>query len=255
MEAEHGCGRFRGTYTRSSLWTSATEGYIQDTVKRALELSNTGGMFIVCNETCRFCVSAGPLECGRREVSFWNRFPAIRFRNCAGGFCDAGAGDVRSCLLLSDHILQNTGVLAAGGKMASLLPAEAIVTFGAMPEGSKTGFGYIRQGEPLGDERFYVAKFVEKPDVVIVSAMLEDGVYLEQWYVSILCFCTPQRTVGVFAGDFRTVSQGMGKTKRGRCFCPLGDSCVHGVAFRFHRLCRHGVYNGGCGMSPFYGME
>lgn len=55
--------------------------------------------------------------------------------------------------------------LATGGK---------IVVFGIPPTRPETGYGYIRQGAPLG-EGFEVAAFEEKPDEKTAKAYLESG--------------------------------------------------------------------------------
>ncbi|GJL96317.1 MAG: mannose-1-phosphate guanylyltransferase [Hyphobacterium sp.] len=55
--------------------------------------------------------------------------------------------------------------LAAGGK---------IVVFGIPPTRPETGYGYIRQGEPLG-EGFTVAAFEEKPDAATAQSYLKSG--------------------------------------------------------------------------------
>ena len=51
-----------------------------------------------------------------------------------------------------------------------------IVTFGVKPSHPETGYGYIRQGAPLG-EVFEAAAFVEKPDVATAEGYLADGGY------------------------------------------------------------------------------
>lgn len=56
-----------------------------------------------------------------------------------------------------------------------------IVTIGITPDYPSTGFGYIRQGEPLGLEQaphaHDVVEFVEKPDENTARAYLETGEY------------------------------------------------------------------------------
>jgi mannose-1-phosphate guanylyltransferase / mannose-6-phosphate isomerase len=50
------------------------------------------------------------------------------------------------------------------------------VTFGIVPTGPATGYGYIRCGQP-DDQGFAVAAFVEKPDAARAQAFLAEGGY------------------------------------------------------------------------------
>ena len=54
-----------------------------------------------------------------------------------------------------------------------------LVTFGIVPEGPHTGYGYIHQGEAMaGSAAFAVESFVEKPDLQTATGYVESGDYL-----------------------------------------------------------------------------
>jgi len=85
-------------------------------------------------------------------------------------------------VLTADHYITDTGhfrdVLAAAGELAQ---AGYLVTLGIKPNSPSTGFGYIKQGEPLeqvnGFAGFRVAGFTEKPDLATAQAMIAGGEY------------------------------------------------------------------------------
>lgn len=152
----------------------------KDTVRRVASLPDIGVPFIVCNETHRFYVSASLLECGMQcrillEPAPRNTAPAIAL----AAFAARAEGEDPILLILpSDHMLQNTEEFNEGvAKAANLARKGHIVTFGITPDGPKTGFGYIRQGEALGGDGFRVVRFVEKPDKKTAFTMLAEGGY------------------------------------------------------------------------------
>lgn len=179
----------RDMYPKQFVYLGDGRTLLKDTVKRALGLPDTGAMFIVCNETHRFYVSGELLECGTQGSILLESVP----RNTAPGialaaFAAQAQGDDPLLLVLpSGHMLQNTDVFAEGVKKASIFARKGhIVTFGITPDGPKTGFGYIQQGESQGDKGFRVARFVEKTDAATASAMLEEGGY--SWNSGIFLF-------------------------------------------------------------------
>ena len=52
-----------------------------------------------------------------------------------------------------------------------------LVTLGIQPITPETGYGYIKQGQALGDGAFKVDQFVEKPDKVVAEKYLAKGGY------------------------------------------------------------------------------
>jgi mannose-1-phosphate guanylyltransferase len=80
-------------------------------------------------------------------------------------------------VLTADHFISNAGrfrqVLAAGENVAQ---AGHLVTLGIQPSHPSTGFGYIEQGQSLGDAGgfpvFRVRRFTEKPDTETAARMV-----------------------------------------------------------------------------------
>ncbi len=70
-----------------------------------------------------------------------------------------------------------------------------LVTFGMHPSHPETGFGYLRQGDALG-EGFEVARFVEKPDLETAERYLAEGGY--HWNSGMFCF-----TAGTLLAELR----------------------------------------------------
>ena len=77
-----------------------------------------------------------------------------------------------------DAVAQATNLADAG---------DLFVTFGVVPTGPETGYGYIRRGSPLVSTHGYLVKgFIEKPAVDVAEALLADGdVY---WNSGMFCF-------------------------------------------------------------------
>ena len=76
----------------------------------------------------------------------------------------------------SDHHIGDSAAFVASARAAAGLARDGwLVAFGIAAQAPETGFGYIRQGEPLGDSGFSVARFVEKPDLATAEGFLADG--------------------------------------------------------------------------------
>ena len=86
----------------------------------------------------------------------------------------------------SDHHIADLEAFARGVEAAARLAREGrLVAFGITPTKPETGYGYIRQGEALGDGHA-VDRFVEKPDAERAQAYLESGDYV--WNGGIFAF-------------------------------------------------------------------
>ncbi|HEY9548592.1 MAG TPA: sugar phosphate nucleotidyltransferase, partial [Kiloniellaceae bacterium] len=139
---------------------------------------------VVCNRTHRFLVAEQLHELGiAPQQTVLEPAP----RNTAPAACTAALLIARSqpeallMLLPSDHLVQDVpGFLAAVDRAAEAAAHGWIVTFGARPDRAETGYGYIQQGEGLGDcaGSFRIARFVEKPDRPTAESYLASGQYL-----------------------------------------------------------------------------
>lgn len=95
----------------------------------------------------------------------------------------------------SDHYIADCEAFAAAARSAAALAGEGwLVSFGIEAKSPETGFGYLRQGEAVGDHGFKVAQFVEKPDLARAEQFLADGGYA--WNGGIFAF-----RVGTFLAE------------------------------------------------------
>ena len=89
-------------------------------------------------------------------------------------------------VLPADHLIHDVQAFASAVENARSLAEQGwLVTFGLVPSRAETGFGYIEQGESLGQGGFKVARFVEKPDRATAQGYLEGARHL--WNGGMLC--------------------------------------------------------------------
>jgi mannose-1-phosphate guanylyltransferase/mannose-1-phosphate guanylyltransferase/mannose-6-phosphate isomerase len=82
-------------------------------------------------------------------------------------------------VLPSDHLVRRPEAFRAAVEAAMPLAAGGmLVTFGVAPDRAETGYGYIQRGEEIGASLFRAESFVEKPDLAVAKAFLEDGRFL-----------------------------------------------------------------------------
>ena len=93
--------------------------------------------------------------------------------------------DALLLVLAADHLIQDQLAFAkAVADAASLARDGFLVTFGIVPDGPETGFGYIEMGEALGAGKF-VERFVEKPSLETAKDYLAAGNFL--WNSGMFC--------------------------------------------------------------------
>lgn len=88
----------------------------------------------------------------------------------------------------SDHHIGNVPAFRAAAQAAADLAAhDWLVSFGITPTAPETGFGYLKQGDPIpGSAGMRVERFVEKPDLARAEAFLAEGGY--SWNGGIFAF-------------------------------------------------------------------
>lgn len=93
-----------------------------------------------------------------------------------------------ACLLVlpADHLVQNQFAFAKAVTNAKALAQQGLlVTFGIIPNGPETGFGYIEAGAELAPGKA-VKRFVEKPDFETAKGYLAAGNFY--WNSGMFCF-------------------------------------------------------------------
>ncbi|MFM7799826.1 MAG: mannose-1-phosphate guanylyltransferase/mannose-6-phosphate isomerase [Planctomycetota bacterium] len=180
-----------------------SETMLQATVVRTGGLPEVGAPVVVCNEAHRFMVAEQLRQAGVEgarivlEPVGRNTAPAIAVAAHAAlavaGAAEAGAADADPLLLVlpADHVVRDVAAFQAAVR-AALPAAEAgrLATFGVVPEGPETGYGYIRRtAEPLaglsgaadggagGGAVYPIDRFVEKPDLTTAERFVASGEY------------------------------------------------------------------------------
>ncbi len=156
-----------------------------DTVMRAVNLPGSveqAAPIILCNEEQRF-LAAAALQAKNLTATIVlepiarNTAPAIALAAFAAY---EQAEDALMLVLPSDHKVEPQEAFAKAVQAAIACAKEGyLVTFGVVPLGPETGYGYICQGEGLKNNLpgQKVSRFVEKPNQASAKAMLAEGGY------------------------------------------------------------------------------
>jgi mannose-1-phosphate guanylyltransferase/mannose-6-phosphate isomerase len=142
---------------------------------------------VVCNEAHRFLVAEQFRLLERNLATIVlepfgrNTAPALTLAALSA----TAAGDDPILLVApADHaIVDGEAFRSAVADGAILAEQGAVITFGIVPAKPETGYGYIQQGEALGDDAlsgraYRLHAFVEKPDRATAERYLASGEYL-----------------------------------------------------------------------------
>lgn len=148
-------------------------------------LDRIGGMsaseaIIISNENHRFVVAEQVRNFEHKariilEPAGRNTAPAIAL----AAFQAIEHGEDPILLVLAaDHIVSDkTAFQASVSKALEEANKGNLVTFGIVPTGPETGYGYIQRGEEVGAGSFNVAQFVEKPLLEVAKQYVASGEY------------------------------------------------------------------------------
>jgi len=152
---------------------------LQDTWLRLRGLPGASAPIVVANEEHRFLVAEQLQQIGVKPAALIlepvgrNTAPAIAV---AALQAMADGSDPVLVILPSDHVIRDE--MAFREAIVAVLPAaEAgrLVTFGIVPSGPETGYGYIKAA--AGEGVRPVARFVEKPDLATAQQYVASGEY------------------------------------------------------------------------------
>lgn len=153
---------------------------LQATIER-LEGLNTASVQLICNEEHRFLAAEQLRQLGMEQTSILlepegrNTAPAIALSALQAMI---NGDDPILLVLAADHLIQDVAAFHQSINTALPLAQEGkLVTFGIVPSHPETGYGYVEQGESLGNGGFVVRKFVEKPDLDTAQTYLAKGNY------------------------------------------------------------------------------
>lgn len=124
--------------------------------------------------------------------------------------------DATMGVFTADHLISPQDEFAAAidlGLSAAEQFSESLVTFGIVPDGPHTGYGYVQRGEPVGEGAYKVEAFKEKPDEQTARTYVDSGEYfwnsgMFAWRVSAILAelerCLPEnyRDLTVIADDW-----------------------------------------------------
>lgn len=175
----------RELYPKQLLSLVDKQTMLQNTVARLSGIKELAAPLVVCNENHRFMVAEQLRAIDRTPSAILlepvgrNTAPAVAV--AAMQAMDAGDDPVL-LVLPADHVIRDTTALCAtvtGGRDRAA--KGDLITFGIVPQGPETGYGYIKAGGKLkgsGDTPAYaVAQFVEKPDFATAQSYVASGDY------------------------------------------------------------------------------
>ena len=195
----------RRAYPKQLLPLAATDTLLQQTALRVQDPEIFEPPLILCNEEHRFIIAEQlrakditPLAIALEPIAR-NTAPAV---TAAALIISELDPDGIMLVLPSDHVIRDLSAFrSAVGTACAAARNGKLTTFGIVPEGPETGFGYIRRGAELEGlpGACDVAEFVEKPNAERARVFLESGDYT--WNSGMFVF--PVRALLEEIGDFQ----------------------------------------------------
>lgn len=168
----------REAFPKQFLALVGERSMLQDTWARVAPLA-TAAPVVVANEEHRFMVAEQLRESGCEGATILLE-PAAR--NTAPAIAVAALEAMREgadpmlLVLPSDHVITDAAAFrVAVTAAAGAAEQGALVTFGIIPAGPETGYGYVRAEAGEGVRR--VLQFVEKPDAATAQGYVASGDY------------------------------------------------------------------------------
>jgi mannose-1-phosphate guanylyltransferase/mannose-6-phosphate isomerase len=156
---------------------------LQETVLRLAPGVHMVAPLIVCGNDHRFMVAEQMREIGVAPLGILlepvgrNTAPAVA---AAAHYLLAQDPEAVMLVLPADHVINDQDAFHnAVAQAAQLVDDGALVTFGILPAGPETGYGYIRRGAPVAGSSggYRVDRFVEKPGRDTATVFLAEGGY------------------------------------------------------------------------------
>ncbi len=173
----------RELYPKQFICLHGEHSMLQETVNRLSGVEARAPM-VICNEEHRFLVAEQLRQIDKLSHNIIlepvgrNTAPAIAL--AALNAVEQGDDPVL-LVLAADHVIEDRAAFHQAIKVATAYAKEGkLVTFGIVPTGPETGYGYIQRGEALpGAENgpYQVQRFVEKPNQSTAEQYLESGEY------------------------------------------------------------------------------
>lgn len=168
----------REAYPKQFLPLASELTMLQATWKR-VEAIAARGPLVIANEEHRFVAAEQLQQVGAEPAAIIlepvgrNTAPAIAV---AALEATREGADALLLVLPSDHVISdNAAFLRAVEQAAGAAEAGKLVTFGIVPTGPETGYGYIKAA--AGEGTRAVERFVEKPDLATATDYVASGQY------------------------------------------------------------------------------
>ena len=174
----------RATYPKQYWALAGTGGetLLQQTQQRLEGLPGLVSPLLICNEDHRFVVAEQMRQIGVSPAAILleplgrNTAPAVAV---AALQATAGGQDPLLLVLAADHVIRDAAQFRATVEVGMPAAQEGqLVTFGIVPLGPETGYGYIEASQPLPAELTApvpICRFVEKPDLATAEQFLTTG--------------------------------------------------------------------------------
>ncbi|MBH1831777.1 mannose-1-phosphate guanylyltransferase/mannose-6-phosphate isomerase [Stenotrophomonas maltophilia] len=168
----------REAYPKQFLPLASEQTMLQATWQRVAPIAARGPL-VIANEEHRFVAAEQLQQVGAEPAAIIlepvgrNTAPAIAV---AALEATRDGGDALLLVLPSDHVINNeTAFRSAVQAAAAAAEAGKLVTFGIVPTGPETGYGYIKAADGHGLRA--VERFVEKPDLGTATRYVSSGQY------------------------------------------------------------------------------
>ncbi len=172
----------RSAYPKQFLRLTGQQTMLQQTVQRALSLSNVEKLVVICNQEHRFLVAEQLKEIGVEDAIILlepvgkNTAPAVAI--AALYLRQMGQDNPILLVLPADHVIDDQALFVAAVSQAAIAASHGhLVTFGIQPLHPETGYGYIKTAPTSDSFLFTVEQFVEKPNQLTAISYVDSGEY------------------------------------------------------------------------------
>ncbi|EKN6261969.1 mannose-1-phosphate guanylyltransferase/mannose-6-phosphate isomerase [Yersinia enterocolitica] len=202
----------RELYPKQFLKLHGVHSMLQATLNR-LDGIDVMEPVVICNEDHRFLVAEQLRQLNKLSRNIIlepvgrNTAPAIAL---AALNAVVNGNDPTILVLAADHIISDISAFHEAIEKAIPSANEGrLVTFGIVPTGAVTGYGYIHRGKKLTGENqlFEVKRFVEKPDITTAESYVSSGEYY--WNSGMFMFRAKQylQELGKYRPDILKICQ------------------------------------------------
>jgi len=172
----------RKQYPKQYLPLAGDNTMLQETILRLSGLDSLLDPIILCNADHRFLVAE---QCQQIDVTNPTILLEPVGRNTAPAIAAASlqslktSNDTVLLVLSADHVIQDIDAFHEAINIAYNQAQEGkLATFGIVPTGANTGYGYIKASKDDVNGAYKVEEFVEKPDLKTAEFYLEQGNYV-----------------------------------------------------------------------------